>query len=142
MAENVVASLSDRGWLRSPPEKADALMSHFYASQNRQSYIYQDSVFNIQGLIEQFGSDPHEISAHLQIMLERYFGGYFDRATVAVTSDEKTSFGTRLTLKVRCYLVQGDREFALEDLISSIDGSFKRIIAFNNDGTPILRNNP
>lgn len=114
-------------------------MSHFYASQGRQSYLYPSTVANLQTLIEKYGDDPNEMAMRLQTQLETYFSGYFDTATVAVISDDKVQFGTRVTYIVRCFLTQGGQEFALEDLIGSIDGTFKRIIGYNNDGTPIVR---
>jgi hypothetical protein len=134
MADNVVPSMSDRGWIRSAPEKADALMSDFYSADMKQTYLYPEGIANLQGLIQKYGKDINSLTVRLQTVMETYFRQYFTMATINITSDADEIEDSKVTLKVSCFLVQGKEERTLEDLLEISSGQFKRIIHYNQTG--------
>jgi len=134
MADNLVPSMSDRGWIASAPEKADSMMSHFFEADVEQTYLYPDGIANLQGLLQKYGNEMNTFCAQLQSALQLYFGRYFDKASVNVTSDADTSPSNVVIVKVSCIVTQANRDFPLEDLIQLSEGKFKRLVRLNAFG--------
>lgn len=141
MANVALPTLSSNGWVKSPAEKADFLLSHFYESDKFQTYLYGDNVSNVQWLVEQHGHDVVAICSQLKRVLELYLGRYFDTASVQVTSNDNPTYNpsphqaSDITLRVVASVTQDGKEYTFARLIETADAKFKRVTKLNNDGS-------
>lgn len=134
MAIIPVPSLSSRGWLTTPSERADALLSHFFESDAIQSYVFSGSIANIQDLIKNYGTDVNELASQLQVSLERYLARYFDRPVVSVKTDGDVQNTNRVKMSIRGTVVQDGLPYSIGALVGRDGSSFRRIIGQINTG--------
>jgi hypothetical protein len=134
-----VPTLSATGWTRSPAEKADFLMSHFYESDKFQTYLYGQNVTNLQWLIEQYGNDPARVCREIQDGLQAYLSRYYDSAVVQCTANDNPAINptSEITLKLFCQVVENGKEYVIARLIMSKDSKFQSIVKMNNEGNTL-----
>lgn len=135
-----VPTLTAAGWVRTPAEKADALMSHFYESDKFQTYLYDENVTNVQWLIEQYGHDVVVLCTRMRETLEDYLNRYYDAALIQVTSDDNPSYNltpnlsSAITLRVVITVTDGGKDYSFAKLIVASDSKFEKIMNLNNEG--------
>lgn len=133
-----VPTLSIKGWVTSPAERADFLMSHFYESDKLQSLIYGDNVSSLQWLIEQYGHSIPTLSERLRMTLMDYLGAYYDAVNIDVVSDDSADNLTgRVTLTIKCRVTQDAQEYSFGKLLTLTNSKFDKIIDFNNNGAGV-----
>lgn len=132
----VVPSVSDRGWLKGPSEKADQLLSNFYATDAAQTYLYKGSVTNVQDLLQRFGNDMNRIASQMQIALDEYFKPYFDAVSVQVSTnaDDDVNPTNAVTLTVAIAVVQDGKQYSVSALVGNVNSKFRRITNYINTG--------
>jgi hypothetical protein len=138
MAVIPVPSLSSAGWVVSPAEKADLLISHFYASDKSQTFLYGSNVANLQWVIEQSAHDIVNLVALLERELVRYLSAYYSNVTVEVASDETlgTVIDNRVTLRVYASVTENDgTTYSFGKLLNVVDSKIASIVNLNNFGT-------
>lgn len=133
---NVVPSLSDRGWVKGPSEKADQLLANFFATDVAQSYLYKDHMTNAQGLLAQYGKDIPRLCSEMQAQLQTYLAAYFDRVNVEVTSDafDPAHVQNTVTLTISIGLAQDGVNYAIDKMVQAVNSKFKRITNYINTG--------
>lgn len=135
MAIIPVPTLSLAGWVTSPSEKADALISHFYASEKSQTYLYGNSVTNLQWIIEQHSGDITNLVAALREALQNYLRKYYEAAIVEVTSnDNPSNFNGEITLSIYCQVTEEGKIYSIGKLLNISNNKIGKIIALNNTG--------
>lgn len=136
MANAPAPTMSDRGWVTNPGEKADFLLSWFYESDAAQTYIYKGKVLNIQNLLERYGSDIGAITTEMQQGLEAYFQSYFDSAIVQVTSNDDPSVNpsNAITLTVSAQVKQDGQTYSVSGLVQQVNSRFQRVLNYVNTG--------
>lgn len=136
MANAPAPTMSDRGWVTNPGEKADFLLSWFYESDAAQTYIYKGKVLNIQNLLERYGSDIGAITTEMQQGLEQYFQSYFDSAIVQVTSNDDPSVNpsNAITLTVAAQVKQDGQTYSVAGLVQQVNSRFQRVLNYVNTG--------
>ncbi len=132
-----VPALSATGWTRSPAEKADLLMSHFYESDRFQSYLYPDNVCSLPWLIEQYGHDIPLVAREIEDQLGNYLRRYYTTASVQCVPDETTLDTGEVTLKLFATVTEEGKEYVIARLIMSKDSKFQSIVKMNNQGNTL-----
>lgn len=130
-----VPTLSFSGWIRSTPEKADYLFSHFYESERSQTFIYKDRVSNLQYIIQKNKNNITATCSEIQATLTTYFLAYFPIVVVEVDYQEVPVNSGKIT--IRMYLTVTDvdgKEFNLSRLADLIDSKFDKVRKLVNDG--------
>lgn len=128
-----VPSLSSAGWVRSPNEKADALLSHFFLSEKSQTYLYADNVSSLPWLVEQYGRNPIAISTELGNALERYLGRYYDTVNADVTVDDaKVAYNGEIAITLYCSVTEEGRSYSFGKLLMVTNSKIQQIINLNN----------
>lgn len=136
----VVPTLSSNGWVRSPAEKADFLLAHFYEGDKFQTYLYGENVTNLQWCIEKWGHNIVALCDQIKRALEVYMGRYFDSASVQVTSNDNRIYNaepnqsSEITLRVVIDVTENGQTYSVARLIVASDSKFQRVINLNNDG--------
>lgn len=136
MANAPAPTMSDRGWVTNPGEKADFLLSWFYESDAAQTYIYKGKVLNVQNLLEQYGSDIPAIVSEMQILLEAYFQSYFDAAIVQVSANDDPAVNptNAITLTIAAQVTQDGKQYSVAGLVQEVNSRFMRVINYTNTG--------
>jgi hypothetical protein len=136
MANAPAPTMSDRGWVTNPGEKADFLLSWFYESDAAQTYIYKGKVLNIQNLLERYGSDISAIVTEMQQGLEAYFQSYYDAAIVQVTANDDPSINpsNAITLTVAAQVKQNGETYSVSGLVQQVNSRFVRVTNYVNTG--------
>lgn len=136
MANAPVPTMSDRGWVSNPGEKADWLLSWFYESDAAQTYIYKGQVQNVQDLLERYGNNIADIVSEMQLGLESYFQRYYDTAIVQVTSNDDPNVNptNAITLNIAAQVVQDGVKYSVSGLVQGVNSRFQRVINYTNTG--------
>ena len=126
-------SLSAAGWVTSPAEKADLLLSHFYASVKNQTSLYGNNVSNLQWLVQRYGHDVVSLVTQVRSNLEVYLGRYYPAVNVEVGSNDSPSNDTnQITLRVFCQVTENGKQYSFGRLITTINSKIEKIILLNN----------
>lgn len=137
MAKTIpVPCLSPAGWVRSPSEKADALIAHFYESDKAQTHLYGDQVSNLQYLIERYGHDIISLQQQLRAALEIYLGRYYQVVTVRVSNDD-TPAKTDGKIEMRVYadVTEDGHQYSFGKLLQISNSKIERVSNLNTYGT-------
>lgn len=136
MANAPAPTMSDRGWVTNPGEKADFLLSWFYETDIAQTYIYKGKAINVQALLEQYGNDIAAICNEMQLMLEAYFQAYFDAAIVQVSANDNPSINpsNAITLTITAQVTQDGNQYSVSGLVQEVNSRFMRVINYVNTG--------
>jgi hypothetical protein len=129
-----VPTLSAKGWVDSLPEKADVLISHFFASDAFQSSLYAGEIANLQVLIQQYMHDIDGLKQGLRNSLEKYLGRYYSEVTVDIADDTAVNPSNRISLMLNCMVVEKGRSYSFANLLSLVDSKFEKITKLNNTG--------
>lgn len=134
MAAIPVPTLSTHGWVTSPPEKADFLISHFYESDKAQTYLYGSNITNLQWLIERYGHEIPSLCQQIRLALETYLGRYYQAATVEVLNDASAENKTsKVMLRLYCSVVEEGVTYSIGKLLTISDSKFEKITDLNNN---------
>lgn len=132
----VAPSMSDRGFIKGPAEKADQLLAWFFVSDAQQTYLYQGSVRNVQDLMQRFGNNIPAITQEMQAALEKLFQAYFDTAIVQVTNNDDPAVNPtgQITLRISAEVTQDGVSYSVNELIQSVNSKFIRVTNYVNTG--------
>lgn len=128
-----VPTLSTRGWVTSPPEKADMLISHFFSAMTSQSYIYNSNISNIHILLQKYAHSPVDLSDQLRKNLVTYLERYYTEVAVDVTTKDIGSTN-KVELIISAELVDNGKRYSLARLLSINNSKFDKISKLNNYG--------
>jgi len=134
MSSTPVPTLSPNGWVNTPEGKTDILMSHFFVSEESQSYLYAGNITSLPAIINKYCNDIDKCCSAIAGSLEEYLARYFDMATAEVTSDVRTVTGTSVSISVYCSIVDQGMQYSVGHLINVTDSKINKIIKLNNTG--------
>ena len=130
-----VPTLSFSGWIRSTPEKADYLFSHFYESEHSQTFLYKNRVANLQYIIQKNKDNIDSMCSEIQSTLTTYFSSYFPRVVVEIDYIETPVNSGRITIRMYIAVTDVDgKEFNLSRLADLIDSKFDKVRKLVNEG--------
>lgn len=130
----VAPSLSDRGWISNPSEKADQLLAWFFATDAAQSYLYTGNVTDVHDLLQRFGDDILGLCAEMQDRLDRYLTPHFDQVVVDVTSSIADNPSSKVTVSIAIQVVVDGRPYSITSLYGDVNSRFVRITNYINTG--------
>ena len=86
MATNVLfPSLSEDGWVTSSVKIADYLLSHFFASDYSQTYLYHPSVSSMAYILQETQGDVLASCLTMRDTITQYLNRYFTNVVVEAT---------------------------------------------------------
>ena len=130
-----VPTLSDRGWVSQPEEMVDFLLSDFFLSDAIQSYLYADSISNVQVIVQQNTDSVPNLCAALGVALERYMSKYFDSAMATITQVSKDpTQPNALSLNIYTEIQYNGTTYSVGGLLSMINSRFQFVATANNTG--------
>jgi len=131
--KNLFPSLSEDGWVNDSIKTADYLLSHFFISEDSQSYIYNDNISSLPWIILDCQGDINKLLNKTKIVLSDYFGKYFNNVEVEVLEiidKEKTSKG-QISIYVK-FTDEQNIEYSLGKILEITNLTISKIIDINN----------
>jgi hypothetical protein len=132
---NPVFSLSRKGFLVDPGDKANQQMGYYLASDMSQSILYDGSIRSFQGTIQQVGNNnPSLLEARITQDLNAIFGAVFDGATATVSVTSPAFDGTyRYNIAMSVQFTEDGVPYNLPQILKSVtNGVVENLIALNN----------
>ena len=132
----VVPSLSLDGWVKTPPEMADYLLSHFFLSEYSRAQVYRGGISSFVWILQKYQNNMEATERETESALLRYFGAYFTNVRVEVLVKEETPGSSRM--QIHMYVSFNDekgREYSLGKVIQTLDSKVIKIMEINNTGT-------
>ncbi len=137
MSDKLVPTLSGRGWLRSPAEKVDQILSWFYVSDYSQSELFRGNITSFAYLVQRYGSDKNQLTSRTESTLESYFKRYLPGTIVEVTAeylDKVIGDGPyQLNILLRGQNADGSI-WNYADKLEVLNSTFKRVMQGVNTG--------
>jgi hypothetical protein len=130
-----IPSLSAKGWVTSPVEKADIAMAHSFCADKRQSLIYGKNVASIPWLYEQYSHDIQKLMSAIQQMYQDYLGRYYTSVAVDVREDPESTLTNFTTLRLYISVTENGKDYSFGQLIDAADGKFVKVRNLINNGT-------
>lgn len=128
-----VPSLSPAGWIKSPSEKIDTLLAHFFESMKSQTALYGNNVTSLADIVNKYGNNPIKLGTEIKLALETYLGRYYTSATVTVTNDDGPSnLNGVITLKLFAEVVDGGTTYSVGKLLETNNSKVTKITKLIN----------
>lgn len=129
-----VPSLSPAGWLKSPAEKLDKLLSYYFVSEFSQTNIYFGQVTSLPHHIKLYGHSEDALTTAMRDALSRMLSPYFDGVEVNITTDQPAQGDeARIHIKIDIVVSQGGVKYSAGRVAETVNGSLMRILDINNN---------
>jgi len=109
MPTAAVPTLSAAGWVKDVPTKCDFLISHFYASEEAQTFFYQGNVASLPALLAKYQHDPLSLGTQIQTVMHRYLARHFDSADVDCSCTDDSG---KVYIKLSATVVQDGEKYS------------------------------
>lgn len=131
----LVPTLSLKGWLEDPHEKASQLMGWFMMAQATQSRTFYGNIASMSDLVVRFGKSPGALCDEIKLQLESLFRSYFDEAEATVINlplDGEDDANGRYQVKITLTAYTEGRRINLLEAIDVGNSTFNRVKAAIN----------
>lgn len=128
-------SLTEAGWVTSSEIMADAMFSHFFATDYSQTNIYLGNITSFAWIVQNNLNNMTGVISAVRSALATYFARYFDNVTVEVQEKADITDASKVGLTI--YVVFTDREgksYNLARLVRDIGSKTASIVKINNFG--------
>lgn len=129
MANNPVISLSSKGILTQPNDKADELFGCFMLSNASQSNIYSGNVASFPGIIQANANNPDGLARDVKQALTTLYSGHFDAVLADVSiRDVNDNTDNRYAVTINVTYTQGNESYSLGKLATVTTSLVSKII--------------
>lgn len=132
---NQVLSLSRKGFITDPGNKANQQLAYYFASDMSQSILYDGAVRSFQGTIQQVGNNnPSLLESRITSDLNAIFGAVFDGATAKVSVTAPAYDGTyRYNIALSVQFLENGVAYNLPEILKLVtNGVVENLLALNN----------
>lgn len=131
-------SLDTDGWLSSPTDVADKLMSDFFDSNYSQTDIYLGNVSSFGYIMQVTKGDLNACKSKIEETLKSYFLRYFSNVTIEVTTESVNPTSSKAELGIYMTFTDTDgKMYNLGKLVQLEGTKVNKIIKLNNEGIRI-----
>jgi len=135
MPQNDVATLSLAGYLKTPAEKADALMAHAQASDKSQTALYGGAVTSLAWLFDQYSADLGKLCDEVRKAYLDLFGRHFDNTEVTTSLDPIAEGNdNRFVLRLYISFTQDDKSYTVGNLLYGLNGKYQKTMKIKEYG--------
>jgi hypothetical protein len=132
------ACLGPTGWTTSLAEKADGLLSDFFATNSNQSIVFSGNLSSLPNIVRSFFTRPVQLVNTIQQVLENYLSrAYPGGVAIDVTSPATNpSFaGGPFTVTIRMLVTELGVQYNLGYLLTLTNSVAITIARINNTGS-------
>jgi hypothetical protein len=125
-----VPTLSSSGWVNTPAEKIDYLMTYFVYTIKNQTTVFGGNATSLQALLEAAGNDMNAATANVRSALITYLGRYYDSVNVDATYalTDPTNSASLATLTIAVTVTENGQSYSIEQQLQLLDGKFQSFI--------------
>lgn len=130
MPNHLHPSLDTNGWIDTPIETIDAMLSHFFLSDYSQTHCFPGGVSSFAWIIQNNQPDLDRTISVLQATLHRYFSKQFQTVEVEVGEvPNETSINKK---QLSLYLTLSDKDGQVFNLNRIIDYTNLKVVEIIN----------
>jgi hypothetical protein len=135
MPQNDVATLSLAGYLKTPGEKADALMAHAQASDKSQTALYGTAVTSLAWLFDRYSADLGKLADEIRKAYSDLFSRHFDNVEVTTGLDNSTTEDeNRFVLRMYISFSQDGKNYNVGNLLHGLNGKYAGTVKIKEYG--------
>jgi len=130
-------TFSSKGWVTSPLEKLDFLLSHAFIAEDRQTNENNDTFIAFHELLSKIiDNNVTEGMDKLQQKLTVYLQKYYDSVQCQVynKSEEINDPSSGITVVIDFAVMQDGISYTTKKLLNTSDGIFTKILNISNTG--------
>lgn len=129
---SVVPSLSTQGWLTTIGEKADRLLSYFFASEFSQSIGYYGKIASLPYLVAIYKSKPTELRVAIDTALNTLLSSFFEQTLVNVRVEADDDSETKYTIHLSTKIIDKGIAYELSHIINIKDSMIAKVAKIAN----------
>lgn len=130
-----IPSLSSAGWIATPYEKLDKLLSYYFVSESSQTNIYRGQIQSLPADIKVAGNDEDGIIDRVRNSLTLLLEPYFDTTSVVVTVEyPDDASDSRMNVTCSINVTQDGVTYTASRMFQAVEGTLQRIFDINNQG--------
>ncbi|QBJ02593.1 hypothetical protein MZD04_gp064 [Pseudomonas phage Psa21] len=133
MAEKFIPTMSIKGWIDHPEDKADYVIACFMESNHSMTVSHREQNVTLQFLLKKFANRMLDLETALQDVLDAKLKAAFNAnsyANVDVRADETNP--SQFTINFTGYVVTDDKTFTVGWMVQFQDSRVLKIAKINN----------
>jgi hypothetical protein len=133
MAEKYIPTMSIKGWIDHPEDKADYVISCFMESNYSMSVLHRDQNISLQYLLKVYANRMLDLETRLQDELDAKLKASFNEQSNAnVTVVEDPENPNQYTINFTGYVVTAEKTFTVGWMVQFQDSRVLKIAKLNN----------
>ena len=129
-----VPTLSLAGWIKTPAEKIDQLITYFVYTIGNQTTIYGKYATSFQQILEANMGNMDNTVAATRAALNTYLKRYYDSVSIDVsyTLSDPTNSASLATISIAATVTEGDLTYSIEKALTTVNGKFQQFVDTTN----------
>lgn len=128
-------TMSAKGVIRDPQEKASWLLAYYLTSNYSQSNIFRGSILSLPKRIQEFDRDVEDLRSKLREDIENLLRPYFDDVSCLVTTSFPEKDDPRaVNATVEVIFTEAGERYSLGRVISVAGNKAFHVMSINNTG--------
>lgn len=136
MDNRAVPTLSSKGWVVSPTEKADLILSYFFLSEYSRSFLYYGEISSLPYLLQTYNGDIGTLRSKLITSVHDLMQRYFDEVSVDVDIADLSEEPGRFTIRLGVNFQSEGQSYDLAKALPVYNGRLAKIFELINQGNP------
>jgi len=125
-----VPTLSTAGWVNTPAEKIDLLITYFVYTISNQTTIYGTNATSFQQILEANMGNMNATTSATRSALNTYLKRYYDSVNIDVSYalSDPTNSESLATMTISATVTEGSQTYSIEKSLSTLNGKFQAFI--------------
>lgn len=129
-----VPTLSTAGWIDTPAEKIDYLITYFVYTIANQTSLYGKFATSFQAVIQANAGNMENTVAGTRDALNTYLKRYYDSASIDVSYalSDPTNSASLATITISATVTENGQTFSIKKALTTVDGKFQAFVDLTN----------
>lgn len=133
MAEKFIPTMSVKGWIDHPEDKADYVIACFLETNYSMTVVHRDQNESLQHLLQQHANHMYDLEQILQDKLDAKLKASFNQQSYSVvTVNESTEKPGQFTIEFTGYVVTDSKTYTVGWMVQFQDSRVMKIAKINN----------
>jgi len=129
-----VPTLSTSGWVKTPAEKIDLLITYFVYTIENQTTLYKGASTSFQQILESNMGNMDSTVAATRSALISYLSRYYASVNVDVSYElsDPTNSLSLATMSIAATVTENDQTYSIEKALTLVNGKFQAFVDSTN----------
>lgn len=133
MAEKFIPTMSIKGWIQNPEDKADYIIACFMEANYSMTVAHRDQNISLQYLLKEYANRMYDLESRLQDELDAKLKSTFNERSYAnVTITESEEKPGQHTIDFTGFVVTEEKTFTVGWMVQFVDSRVLKIAKINN----------